>query len=524
MPSIMDPRLFIHIEWTCLAFLMMLGLVICNYDNSPRLDVSCDATGLHLKISFSKPFNGIVFANGYKFDPLCSTSSDTPSVDEFLTLPLIACGTDVDQNETARVINTIVIQHHRLLETKYDLVEIVTCQLPEPLVDLFWISRNSLGQAFGYDAPQQKPQLELDLKHGKQISKYGNKEFALFLVLQLRNKELYNDIYVKDCIVHDSEILDENTSAYHITDPAKCSNENSKMLSTFEVDSSGKGLMAYTELLPTDLKGKFYFTCEAILCKDTCKCPDVNKLPAFHLTKMVPHRLNKRSIASVPENSKSHDTNRYLKSTIKVLTEKLMKYRKQSKARNNTTLDKRIWTWIEVTTPYERDSKVEVIAQTDTYVPEPVSTVLYNVEPHVIDIYNVSSDELDNSEFNETLSTDGLLPMTETTIATEIWTKELIMNTTVRMPNTEDSKDLVLFINETEDCKNLDSVTTCQTITYDLNKDHGNCLPRLHFIITFVALGFIVLCLLLICCGMALYIRKEKKKHLIDSFLLYNFY
>lgn len=520
----MDPRIFKRIEWVCLTILTMFSSVICNYDNSPRLDVSCDATGLHLKISFSKPFNGIVFANGFKFDPLCSTSSDANSMDEFLTLPLMACGTNVEQTTLPQVTNTIVIQQHRILETKYDLVETVTCPLPESLGDLFWTSQSSLGEAFGYDAPQQKPQLDLDLKQGWQILEYrGSNKDANFLVLQLRDKELYNDIYVKSCIAHDSEILDESTSVYQMTDPGKCSNEYSKTLSAFTVDASNKDLIAYSELLPARmrLKGKVHFTCEAVLCKDTCECSEVNKLQTFHSTKMASLGLQKRSIASAPDNLiNQQETNRYLRATIKVLAERLAKYRMQIEARKNATFDKRVSTWGEEFTPsYTTDLKVEVIGPTDMYVSEPISTIIYNVEPHVMDIYNSSAHELGDSEFKETLSTDSLLPMTDT-MATENWTEELNL---LQMSTTEDSTDLVSFINETATSVDMANVST-STTTNGVNEDRGNCIPRLRFTIIFVVLIFIILCLLLICCGMAFYIRKEKKRHLIDNFLLYNFY
>ncbi|GFW06485.1 ZP domain-containing protein [Trichonephila clavipes] len=432
----------------------MLGPVICNYDNSPRLDVSCDATGLHLKILFSKPFDGIVFANGFKFDPLCSTLSNASSVDKLLTLPLMACGTNMEQAALPQVTNTIVIQHHHILTTKYDQVETVTCQLPEQIGGLFWISRNSPGQVFGYDAPQEKPQLELDLKQGWQIPKCvgSDKEHADFLVLQLRNKESYNDVYIKDCIAHDSEVLDENTSVYRITDHSKCSNKDSNILSASTINDSN-GLMAYAELLPTKykIKGKVHFTCEALLCKDACKCSDVNKLQTFRLTKVISFGLKKRSITSAEDNLvRQQETNKYLKSTIKVMAERLAKYRKLSEARKiKATLDKRMAILAaENTSSYATDPAFDVISPTDMFVSEPVSTVMYNVEPHIIDIYNSSAHELDDSNFTETISTDGLLSMTDS-MFTEIWTEKIKKNFDLQMSTTENSTDLVLLINET---------------------------------------------------------------------------
>ncbi|GFQ91504.1 ZP domain-containing protein [Trichonephila clavata] len=523
-----DRRTFKRIEWACLTILTMLGPVICNYDNSPRLDVSCDATGLHLKISFSKPFDGIIFANGFKFDPLCSTLSDASSVDKFLTLPLMACGNNIEQAALPQVTNTIVIQHHRILATKYDQVEIVTCRLPEQIPDLFWISRNSFGQAFGYDAPQQKPRLELDLKQGWQIPKYRgtDKEHTDFLVLELRNKESHT-IYVKDCIAHDSEILDENSSVYQITDQSKCSNEDSKISSAFTINESNDGLMAYAELLPArmKIKGKVHFTCEALLCKDSCMCSDVNKLQTFHSTKVISFGLRKRSLASSGDNLvKQQETNKYLKTTIKVMAERLAKYRKLSEARkNNATLDKRIAILGAVYTPsYAADLKFEVMTPTDMFVSDPVTTVMYNVEPHIIEIYNSSAHELDDSDFTETGSTDGLLSMTDG-MTTEIWTEELKENFDLQTSTTESSTDLVSFINETAKSIDLDNVAN-STIVYSFKEDDGNCIPRLRFTVIMVVFSFVILCLLLICCGMAFYIRKEKKRHLIDNFLLYSFY
>ncbi|GFY50240.1 ZP domain-containing protein [Trichonephila inaurata madagascariensis] len=273
------------------------------------------------------------------------------------------------------------------------------------------------------------------------------------------------------------------------------------------------------------IKGKLHFTCEALLCKDSCKCSDANKLQTFHSTKVISFGLKKRSITSAEDNLvKQQETNKYLKSTIKVMAERLAKYRELSEARKKkATLDKRIAILAaENTSSYATDVKFDVIAPTDMFVPDPVSTVMYNVEPHIIEIYNLSAHELDDSDFTETISTDGLLSMTDG-MFTEIWTEKLKGNFDLEMSTTENSTDLVSFINETAKSIDLGNIVT-STIVYSFNEDNGNCIPRLRFTVIMVVFNFVILCLLLICCGMAFYIRKEKKRHRMDSFLLYSFY
>ncbi|XP_055927329.1 uncharacterized protein LOC129958706 [Argiope bruennichi] len=573
---------------------LILVLISCTWaqENIPSFNFTCNSTGLYVKIAFSKPFIGIAYAKGHRFDPLCSMTQSSV-LDGFLTLPLTACGTYVQETNHPWITNTIIIQQNPLVWTTDDLEKSVICSLPRSFEN-FLNSSVLLDQIYeSHSLPPTYSSSDIELglavfpEDNDKIFDYTSTHLTVF---QLLNRTIYKDVGVKSCIAHDEEILDGNASIHQITNPEGCFTDNSENSSSLMIHYTETGIWADIKIktLEMDSSDHIYLACEIFLCRTKCNCSEIDQQLTGYPISVISHKLTKRSTGQSSEilSLKQYQARtRYLKSTVQALMNSIIEQRKQNDKKSK--LRKRLMRLDDSSSLSETDNSGShtFITSTETFSPEPLSTMFNNIEPHLIDIYDDSDSEPhlidihddsdsephlidihDDSDpephlidIHDDSDSDSELHMIddyddsdpgeshhdsreEPSATSETFTvdsnmaivtlsKEFKDNGTKIAPDeelqekgmTNVSNNVVSSVND--GAENIKITTTAISVFPPLEgaNDHlGNCVPRLRFVIVIVVLGFSIGCLLLVTCGMVLYIRKEKKRNKLNDFLLYS--
>ncbi|GBL95493.1 hypothetical protein AVEN_54102-1 [Araneus ventricosus] len=533
---------------------LLMVLIPCawtRYD-IPSFNVTCDSTGLFVKIAFSKPFNGTVYAKGYRFDPLCSMSKSSV-LDGSLALPLTACGTYVQETNNPWITNTVVIQQHPLIRTVNDLEKSVICSLPHPFEN-FWDSTLLLDQIYeSHSLPLTKSSSDIHLESDvfqEDSATIFDYSFTRLIIFQLLNGSIYNDVGIESCIAHNALVLAGNASVHQITNPEGCFTIDSEN-SNLTIIGTDEGLTAYVEMknLEMESSDSLYLTCEVILCKTKCRCSEIDQQQTEHSTTVISHKLTKRSTDTSSEmfSLKQYETRtRYLKSTVKALMDRIVEQRNQN---DKSKIRKRLMRLDDSSILSEANSfgSRAITTSTEIFSPESVSTEFYNIEPHLVDVYDDydpddSHQDYDSHhdydpddshhDYKEEPSPTTEFSTVDSDMVVVTLPKEFKDNGTETVSDEELqgkgtivlSDDVVSSVNESTE--NIKTVTTTSSVfspTVEVASDHlGSCIPRLRFVIVIVAMGFFIGCLLMVSCGMALYIRKEKKRNRLNDFLLYS--
>ncbi|CAL1287150.1 unnamed protein product [Larinioides sclopetarius] len=478
--------------------------------------------------------------------------TESSVLDGSLALPLTACGTYVQETNQPWITNTVVIQQHPLIRTVNDFEKSVICSLPYPFEN-FWNSTFQLDQI--YESHSLHLMASSDAHSGSDIfhessATIFDKSFTRLTIFQLLNGTVYNDIGIKSCIAHNAEVLAENAPVHQITDPEGCFTIHSEN-SSLKIARTDEGLTAYVEMKNLEMgsSDNFYLTCEVILCKTKCKCSQIDQ-QTEQSTTVISHKLTKRSTDTSEMFSlqQYEARTRYLKSTVKALMDRIIEQRKPT---DKSKIRKRLMRLDDSSIPSEANSFGfhAAITSTEIFSTESVSNEINNIEPHLEDVYDYYDHDdshhvynlddsrqeydLDDSRHDykeepsritefSTVDSDMVvvtLPKESKGKGTEIFPEEELQE----KGTTVFSDDVASSVNEATEIIKADATSSVFPPIVEVASNHlGSCIPKLRFVIVIVVMGFFMGCLLLVSCGMALYIRKEKKRNKLNDFLLYS--
>lgn len=98
--------------------------------NKTRAFMSCETGAMIVKLNFTEPFRGVVYADYDRRSP-CKFFGEGDTYYE-MRLPLKGCGT---MQESPRLfVNNIVIRFHRSFEFEDDEIKTIVCKYPPPQV------------------------------------------------------------------------------------------------------------------------------------------------------------------------------------------------------------------------------------------------------------------------------------------------------------------------------------------------------------------------------------------------------
>lgn len=472
----------------------------------------------------------------------------------------------------------IVFQQHPLVPTIDDFAEPFVCVIQKN-VNSSWSEVLEKASYALNDTPNVYSWLDFELLPEISIETELFDPSSLHLFLYVNGVRQFNDMVVTDCIAHRLPFLYGNTSFFQMTDPNGCINTITETLSPFYIMRTDRGLIrgAYSKINPVSIQNlkNGFISCSAVLCKSTCECTN-DSSPIGHeivFTRKFPisSYLSSRSKRSVSEasssSSRSYQTrNRLMRSTVKALAERLMKYRRQPRLEiNDTDFEKRISFSEdeETTTMYTEDSSI-TFDPTEQFISTGFSTELYpNIEIRKLDMNNLLSVNISTTVIPELEVEKMLTNLVErpTTVdpfpkyttfkgsfpdnhsmtlipelelvkkfnLVEQSTTETDYNYETTSEHLEESKqkheEVISTANVTTETGDLGQKVGNETIVAkESHEDPSYCVPKLKFVVVTTVLSFIVVCLILVSCGLVLYLRKEQKKHAIDNFLLYNYF
>lgn len=494
-----------HLEKISFTFLHLIGVLVfpCSashgHKNAPITNILCNATGLITSMDLESNFSGAVYTQGHFFNPSCryAVVPGTTNTSHAFFFPMNNCGTLIHESDgSISLSNTIVIQKHRNVQSLWDVFRNVSCRFAaQDTFELGGVFRNEKSaNPFEHD----KMESWMEFKVGSDIStaKTAHKlrigdEF--FLIVHLKDGGQNKDLRVSSCWAHDNEILEYSKYSTQLLDFYTC--QPSEWISDFK---SAKGIKNVSDKISYARLKAFKFpstmilqiTCSIQVCKNDCftYC----NVPKFSKNNhVIPLRkFKKRSVPASYSNKFIDKRLSLMKATIKALGDTLLQNRKhRSRAENGADFYKRISNLTSTNKLPDNDGGVTDMTS-DKYDVDTTS---------VMDISTIG---------------DG----TQTTAG---YTKDSGITTEY---NSEPTYNNVYNFNLTMKIVVLSSGQFDNKHMLESSKLTSNCIPRLRFNLVTTLLSFILFCLILTCIALCLYLRKEKKKHLIDNFLLYNFY
>lgn len=494
-------------------------------------------------------------------------------------IPLMACDAFVQPpNSSPWMKGFIAFQQHPLVPTIDDFVKPFVCVIRKN-TNRSWSEVLEKASYALNDSPNVYSWLDFELLPEISIETELFDPNSSHIFLYVNGVRQFNDMIVTDCIAHRLPYLYGNTSFFQMTDPNGCINIITETLSPFYIMRSNRGLIrgAYSKLNPVSIENlrNGFISCSAVLCKSTCKCTNdsspigheivfTGKFPSPYISSR-----SKRSVSEVPSSSnRSYQIrNRFMRSTVKALAERLMKYRRQPRREiQETDFERRVAISEdeETTAMYTDDDSSITFDPTEHFISTEFSTELYpNIEIRKLNrknllSVNISTTVIPELEVEKMLTNLVELPTTvnpfpkhttfngsfpdnhSMTLTPELElekkfnlveqsTTETISNYETTIEHLEESKqkhkDFTSIANVTTETGDLGQKVENETIVAEeSHEDPSYCVPKLKFVVVTTVLSFIVVCLILVSCGLVLYLRKENKKHAIDNFLLYNYF
>lgn len=453
-------------------------------------EVTCNNFGITTHIlNLENGFKGIVYAEKHFLNPVCRYNGHPESNGSIsLFFPANNCGTRVQElDDYIYFSNTIVIQKHFLAETVWDVFHKVSCKIDLPRTpNLNEIlkddsTRSYIHQPHGIESWMEfKVGSDILSSQAVNVLRVGD---VFLLVVHLKDGGKHNNLRVTECWAHDGATVD--SSIYSIQIFNTC--QSSDFITEF---TSAKGIFNVSDMVTYAKLNAFMlpsvvnvqFSCSIKVCRNECLgyCDASDSGKNNHT---VPTRkLNKRSTNGDFSSRSMDERIRLMKATIKALSAKLLNNRSQRNSENDSSFSKR------VSNPLTKDlKKIDEVTEM-AHEKDAVTTT-------VVDILKLGYSD-SGSEF----------AATSEVYFRPAWNDEHHFNLT----------NSIIILSSRE-----------SNLSYDVQHISGptlNCVSRLRFSLVTAMLCSLLFCVILKCIGLALYLRKEKKKHLIDSFLLYNFY
>merc|ERR1719192_1805316 len=94
------------------------------------LDVTCEKTGMIVNLSFSAPFNGVVFSKGHFSNPACRYLEPGGGAASYsFTIPTQGCGTELTArgSELSKAENVVIVQLDPVVQEVWDTARRISC-------------------------------------------------------------------------------------------------------------------------------------------------------------------------------------------------------------------------------------------------------------------------------------------------------------------------------------------------------------------------------------------------------------
>lgn len=411
-----------------------------------------------------------------------------------LYLPANDCGTVIRKvGGDMYISNFIVIQKYRFTETAWDTVENVSCKIPPSEASFIANIRESENRAYRHsDGLMAWIELRLGANafSGQEINKMTVGD-EITLAVHLKDSGQNKDIRVRKCWAFDGDILEESKYVLEFYDFDAC--EESVLMSNFTLITGTPNvsdILTYATLkafkFPSTIH--LHFTCAIEVCSNEClsKCKDIHEkyngdvprefhkratdpMESENISHRVPHFRRRLERVSYPLSDQAYiDRINYMKATIKAMGSKLIKV-SESKSENDSSFRRRV-----------------------------SDSTIFQKSGRILKKPTISNKFLENDNI--------LMNDSSTEIIVKPWNVVYVFNLSRTV--VVESAHGITFRNE----------------TFNVSQIFKNCVSKLRFILITVSLAFLIFCLALISIALAISLRREKKRHKIDSFLLYNYF
>lgn len=261
-----------------------------------------------------------------------------------VVLPLTDCGNLIrDVNSDTYVLNDIIIQAHRIVETDSDLVTSIVCKLPG-LKSVELRERDHESHPVSYQNAEVEAWMDFQIGEDRLGIDVPNKLMVgdeIKIVINIKYDDKYKDLQLENCWAFEGE--DILTSQYVVTlyDMHQCDGDN--WISGFNV-TKGDGNASHDTIYGKMKAFKFpvskniHFTCSVQVCKKSCFrfCEDLEwRTSSNHL------KRSRRYIEVDSSDQSLRERNRLMKATIKALGAKLIEKNKRTLSENDTSFRKR---------------------------------------------------------------------------------------------------------------------------------------------------------------------------------------
>jgi len=246
------------------------------------IEAKCSKDAIQVRITYDKPFDGIIYAKGYYEDPQCHFVEQRSGqmVFEFL-LEVNRCGTSFVDDFATRgesyLENTLIFQNEPTFQEVWDLSRHLKCMWSGVFDKTVQTSVNVDvldSQTITYSGDSVESHMDIQYGHGPNavpIQGFVRIGDDLTLSVSLVGSDANNfDLHVKDCIAHDGDIR----NSVQLTDERGCIIKK-KLLGQWQkrrnVKEGTVTTLSYMQAFRFPEKMEVYFECNIEICKFECR-------------------------------------------------------------------------------------------------------------------------------------------------------------------------------------------------------------------------------------------------------------
>ncbi|GFQ91506.1 ZP domain-containing protein [Trichonephila clavata] len=249
---------------------------------SNRVNVSavCDQTHLHTTFKFRQVFRGSIFVTDFYFDDVCRFMFRSSNETELkISFPMYPCEFDViESGRKTFSRTTIKVQHHHMIRSIFDKSFAISCEIPPLLNETQTAIVARLRERDKFTIADDAPifRIRFDLKSGLRLfGRVGEPvESNLYFIVSLRDGGEHSDMMVQNCYAHSTDILNNRTVLFHLSDFYGCP-DPLFIMANFSISnqtSDDSNMMVYALVKNFTLlsKKRIFFTCAITLCESSC--------------------------------------------------------------------------------------------------------------------------------------------------------------------------------------------------------------------------------------------------------------
>jgi hypothetical protein len=250
--------------------------------NILSIEAKCSKEAIHVRITYDKPFDGIIYTKGHYNDISCHFAGHRSGqlVYEFL-LEVNRCGTNFIDEFVSRgesyLENTLIFQNEPTFQEVWDLSRHLKCTWSGVFDKTVQTSVNVDvldSQTITYSGDSVESHMDIQYGHGPNaapVQGFVRIGDDLTLSVSLVGSDANNfDLHVKDCIAHDGDIR----NSVRLTDESGCVLKK-KLLGQWQkrrnMNEGTVTTFSYMQAFRFPEKMEVYFECNIEICKYECR-------------------------------------------------------------------------------------------------------------------------------------------------------------------------------------------------------------------------------------------------------------